>query len=132
VTRQATALELARAMAQAWNAEDPEAVYRLWDPDIVVRPDPEFPEGVMHGERAGREFWQSTIDALGLAGVEILDELDLGRSALVRVRQGVRSASGIEGTWEWSMIVTAREGKAIMIEFFIDAAAARRIAGVAD
>ena len=127
-----SALELARAMADAWNAEDPEAIYRLWDPDIVVRPDPGFPEGVMHGEQAGRAFWQDTIDAMGLAGLEVLDELGLGRSALVRVRQGVHSASGIESAWEWSMIVTAREGKVIMVEFFIDEELARRTAGVAD
>jgi hypothetical protein len=46
---EATALELARQMADAWNAENPEAVDELWDADIVVRLDPNFPEGVMDG-----------------------------------------------------------------------------------
>jgi ketosteroid isomerase-like protein len=129
---ESTALELVRRMIEAYNAGDLDVVYRLWDPDIVVRPDPEFPEGAMFGQEAGRRFWESQIDAMGLVGVEVLDEHDLGRSCLTRVRQGVRSRSGIEGSWDWSIVVTASEGRIVMIEFFIDAGRARRAAGLVD
>jgi len=39
-----SALSLARQMAGCWNSGDLDRVFAMFDPDVVVRPDPGFPE----------------------------------------------------------------------------------------
>jgi hypothetical protein len=38
------ALLSARRTVELWNSRDLEAVYEHWDSEIVIRPDPYFPE----------------------------------------------------------------------------------------
>jgi ketosteroid isomerase-like protein len=61
-------------------------------------------------------------ESMGLGQLEAEEELDLcNNQCLVRVMQPVHSRSGFESAYDWSMIVTAREGRVVMVEFFIDA-----------
>jgi ketosteroid isomerase-like protein len=120
----ADALQLSRASTERWNDGDMDGIYDLWDDDIVVRPDPEFPEGVCFGREAAQRFWESYREAMGLGHLEIQEEHNLGSVCLSRIYQPVQSRGGVESTFEWSFIVTAREGKIIMVEFFIDHARA--------
>lgn len=114
--------ELARRAVERWNAHDLEPVYADWEPEIVVRPDPYFPDsGVLHGKDAARRFWEDQRDALGYGHLEILETHDLGDRCLLRVRQHVEApASGVRGAYDWSFVTTARAGKVVRIEFFID------------
>jgi hypothetical protein len=52
----ADALTLTRQMIERWNAGDFEGVFATWDPDIVVRPDPEYPEGTCFGAGSAQRF----------------------------------------------------------------------------
>ena len=104
--------------------------YDLFADDIVVRPDPEFPEGVCFGREAAQHFTERYFEAMGLGHLEIQEEHDLGSVCLSRINQQVHSPSGIESAFAWSLIVTAREGKMIMIEFFIDHARALAALGL--
>jgi ketosteroid isomerase-like protein len=123
-------LTLARRMVECWNANDMEGAYATFDQQVVARPDPDFPEGAAFGEAAARRFWESNRDSLGLGRLEIEQELDLGDRCLVRVAQQIKSPSGIESSWSWSLIITAREGKAVLVEFFIDGDRAKRALGL--
>src|SRR5437763_654951 len=128
--RMGPALALSRRMMERWNADDFEAVYSTWDPYLVVRPDPEYPEGPCFGVQSARRFWESQRESMGLGQLEAEEEHDLGDRCLVRVMQPVHSRSGFESAYAWSMIVTAREGKVIMVEFFIDANQGRAAVGL--
>jgi ketosteroid isomerase-like protein len=120
----ADALQLSRASVERWNDGDMAGIYDLWADDIVVRPDPEFPEGVCFGRDAAQHFYESYREGMGLGHLAIQEEHNLGSVCLSRINHPVHSRSGIESAFAWSLIVTAREGKMIMIEFFIDHARA--------
>ena len=62
----ADALELAHLLIDRWNAADLEAVYARFAPDVVVRPDPNFPDSnEIRGARGARAFWESNREAMG-------------------------------------------------------------------
>jgi hypothetical protein len=128
------AAELARYSVERWNARDPQAVYATWDPEVVVRPDPYFPDsGVLVGVPAARTFYEEQIEFMGAGRLEILEENDLGERCLVRVRQHVEApASGVRSSYEWSFITTARDGRVVSIDFFIERTSARTAAGLDD
>jgi ketosteroid isomerase-like protein len=116
------AIALTRQMIERWNADDFENVFATWDRDIVVRLDPEHPDRTCFGAESARRFWEGQRESMGLGQLQAEEELDLGNNqCLVRVTQPVHSRSGFESAYDWSMIVTAREGRVVMIEFFIDA-----------
>jgi hypothetical protein len=67
---------------------------------------------------------------MGTGQLEAQEEIHLDR-CLVRVLQRVHSRSGFDSAYAWSHIVTARKGKVVMIEFFIDADRGRAALGLA-
>jgi hypothetical protein len=67
---------------------------------------------------------------MGLGQLTVLAEGDLGSWGWLRVRQGIESRSGVESEWAWTVVFTARSGKIIMIEFFIDDDTARAAVGI--
>jgi ketosteroid isomerase-like protein len=116
------AVEFARLFIERWNASDLEAVFATWDPDIVVRPDPYFPDSAeLVGLEPARRFWLDQARYSGVGRLEILEEHDLGSRCLMRIRQhGDAPASGIQSNYEWSFLTTVREGRVVCVEFFLD------------
>jgi ketosteroid isomerase-like protein len=116
------AREIARKVVDAWNDGDLRPVYALFASDIVVRPDPDFPDsGVIHGATGARAFWDGNREALGGGRVEIVGEVENGDRCLVHcVQQVAAPASGVEGVYEWSFITSVRDGKVVLVEFFLD------------
>jgi hypothetical protein len=55
---------------------------------------------------------------------------DLGDRSLARNHQPVHSRSGIESEFAWSLILTCRNAKVILAEFFIDHAKALEALGL--
>jgi ketosteroid isomerase-like protein len=70
-------------------------------------------------------------DALGPDPLAVEEEHDLGDRALWRLKQTVSSPSGVQSAYSWSFLITARQGKVIMVEFFIDDAALLAELGIA-
>jgi ketosteroid isomerase-like protein len=126
------AIELGRSAGERWNADDLEAVYADWDPEIIMRPDPNFPDaGELVGVQAVRRFFEDQREFMGPGRAEILEEHDLGKRCLMRIRQNVEApASGVHSSYDWSVLWTAPAGKIIRIEFFIDRKQALKAAGV--
>ena len=126
------AVELARSAVERWNADDLDAVYADWHPELTVRPDPNFPDaGELVGAPAARRFFEDQRRFMGAGRLQILEEHDLGERCLVRIRQNVDApASGVHSSYDWGLLMTARAGKVIRIEFFIGREQALRAAGV--
>jgi ketosteroid isomerase-like protein len=117
-----SALELTRAAIAAWNHGDIEGSTASFDEHIVVRPDPSFQlmEGVCVGREAARRFWRSIGENLGSGRLAELDFVDGGHWCRQRIRQEVHSPTGFDSAMEWSMISSARSGRLVLIEFFLD------------
>ena len=127
-----SALELTRRNVERWNAGEVEAMVAECDPDVVVRPDPglQVIEGIAHGQDAALRFFTAIRDNMGLGPMRILSEADFGTWCMMRTSQAIRSPSGIEYDWDWTVILTARQGRIVMIEFFVDDEAARQAVGL--
>src|SRR5437763_12917981 len=115
-------IELARLHIERWNTSELDDVFATWDPDIVVRPDPYYPDSAeLVGSEPARGFWLDQARYSGVGRMEIVEERDLGDRCLMRIRQYVDApASGIQSSYEWSFLTTARQGRVVRIEFFID------------
>ena len=116
------ASEFARLHIERWNASELEAVFATRDPDIVVRPDPYYPDSAeLAGTRAARRFWLDQARYSGTGRLEIVEQHHLGDRCLMRICQHVDApASGIQSSYEWSFLTTARDGRVVQIEFFIE------------
>jgi ketosteroid isomerase-like protein len=118
---QELAVTVARRNLERWNARELDAVYRDLDPEIVVRPDPSFPDaGELVGKEAARGFWQDKRDFAGYGQVEILEAHDLGDRCLMCVRQRVDASSWVRNSFDWSFLTTVRAGRIVLVEFFVD------------
>ena len=110
-------------MTEAWNNDRLQTAFASFDQDIVIRTDRNWPERIFFGRESAEGFWGGVREAMGQAPVAIEEAHDLGDRALWRIRQSVSSPSGIQSAYSWSFMLTARAGKVIMVEFFIDDAA---------
>ena len=119
-------------MVERWNADDLQGMVADCDPDVVLRPDPGMRvlEGIPKGVEAAVRFIEAQREAMGLGQLTVLREEDFGSWAVLRVRQGIHSRSGVESEWHWTVILTARDGVIVMIEFFVDDAVARTALGL--
>jgi len=127
-----SALELGRRMVAGWNNGDLQLCFSAFDPYIVVRPDRNWPESLYTGKASAEQFWRGTREAMGGVEVSVEEERDLGDRAYFRVHQPVHSRSGIHGAYTWTVLVTAREGRVILVEFFIEDATVRAELGIAE
>jgi hypothetical protein len=127
-----SALELGRRLVAGWNAGDLRLGFSTFDPYVTVRPDRNWPERLYAGKASAEEFWRSMRETMGIAEVSIEEETDLGDRAYFRVHQPIQSRSGIQGGYSWTVLVTAREGHLVLIEFFIDDAVVRAELGLAE
>ena len=125
-----SALELGRRLIAGWNKDDLRLCFSAFDPYVAVRPDRNWPERLYAGKARAEEFWRGTREAMGGAEVSIEEETDLGDRAYFRVHQPVHSRSGVQGAYSWTVLITAREGQLILVEFFIDDAALRTELGL--
>lgn len=124
-------VELWRRHVDAWNDGDLTRLVGLFDPDVVVRPDPEWPDSrVSHG-RADAEAWFHQIyEGLGGGVVTTLEATHLADRALFRLGvQAVASAEGLEAHAEYAVLVTARDGRIAMLEYFFDYRRALELVG---
>jgi ketosteroid isomerase-like protein len=92
---------------------------------------PELARADLVRRESAAGFWHSVRDALGPDPLAVEEEHDLGDRALWRLKQTVSSPSGVQSAYSWSFLITARQGKVIMVEFFIDDAALLAELGIA-
>jgi|SRR5215212_7254732 len=124
-------VEVVGAMGAAWNAQDMDALREVYDPDVIVRVPPGWPEqgpfvgreAVMRQWERNRESWDSdTFDVIG-------DPIDAGDRVVVRlIWAGV--GRGLRTQLEFTAIFTVRNGRISYQESFWDHAEALEALGL--
>jgi ketosteroid isomerase-like protein len=123
-------VDLLRKSNAAFRRGDWDAWGANFDPDILVRTDPIWPEQRIYGRQAvlywGRGIWESLGSDVRLDEIE-----DLGDRVLARARWVTQGQhSGVEGELVWSELLTVREGRVVFIEMFPDHEQALKAVGL--
>ena len=118
-------LEIVRALFEAYNAADMDAVREFYDPDVIVRTVEDWPEpGPYVGREAVMRFHEQLRDTWDAdTGVPISDFIDAGDRVAVRyIWRG--AGHGPEVNMELTLVFTMRKGRIFYLEFFWDHAEA--------
>ena len=126
-------VEIVRAVFEAYNAADMDAVRELYDPDVIVRTVEDWPEpGPYVGREAAmrlHEQLRDTWDADTL--VAISDFIDAGDRVAVRyIWRG--AGHGPDLNMEVTLVFTTRKGRILAQEFFRDHAEALETMGLSE
>ena len=127
-------VEVVRAVYEAWNAGDMDALRERFDPEAIVVRTPEgWPEP---GPYVGREAvmreveqWRETLDSYvtELIG-DIIEAAD--RVVVRQVWHGV--GQGPESSIESTVVYTLRKGRIFLVEYFWDHAEALEAVGLSE
>jgi uncharacterized protein len=123
---------LVRSLFAAWERQDMEAVFALYDPAIVwdnsTLPGPNA--GVYRGREGVRQFLREWLEAFETHEIHAEDFIDAGDAVVVRVRvTGRGKASGAEVEMPRWNVYRIRDGLVIRIEIFETKAEALEAAG---
>jgi ketosteroid isomerase-like protein len=123
-------VDLDRRWFEALTRGDLDAVIAHWDPDILVRTDPGWPEQRIYGRQAVMAWTRGALESMG-PEFRVEEVVDLGDRVLARWCWNTRGQhSGIGGELRYSEIVTFREGRAILVEHFRDHEQALKAVGL--
>jgi ketosteroid isomerase-like protein len=126
-------VEIVEAIGDAWNAGDTEALRELYDPDVIVRAPPGWPEpgpfvgreAVMRQWERNRESWdEDTFEAVG-------DLIDAGDRVVVRL-MWTGLGRGLRTQLEFTAVYTVRNGKISYQESFWEHADALEAVGLSE
>jgi ketosteroid isomerase-like protein len=115
-------LEVVRRLVECWNAGDTDGVLALCQDDVVQESGPDWPEqGEWRGKsgmREGIEQWRSAWETVEIE----LESLEgFGDRVVAHGTWSLRGlASGVGGTWPASAVVTLRDGKVQILQWFAD------------
>jgi ketosteroid isomerase-like protein len=126
-------VETVRAVFEAWNAGDMDAVRELYDPDVFVRSLEGWPEpGPYVGREAVMRQWEVQREAFNADKLEaISDFVDAADRVVVRfIWHG--AGHGPETNLELTGVHTLRKGKIAYQEFFWDHAEALETLGLSE
>ena len=113
-------LEVQERFGHAFRRGDWDAIASTIDPHILVRTDPRWPEQHVYGREAWIAWAQGLLESGG-PDVRIEEIVDLGDRVLVRVCWIMRGQhSGVEGEFRTSQILTFRDRRAILIEYYFE------------
>jgi ketosteroid isomerase-like protein len=126
-------VEIVRAVFEAYNAADMNAVRELYDPDVILRTVEDWPEpGPYVGREAAMRFHEQlrdTWDADTLVPISAF--IDAGDRVAVRyIWRG--AGHGPDLNMEVTLVFTMRKGKVREVEFFWDHKEALEAAGASE
>src|SRR5690242_1215816 len=116
-----TNVEIVRAASQAWNAGDNDAFREMHDPDVILRPEKNWPEpGVCLGREAVMGFYARIREAFDADTVELTGDFSHAADRVVARWIWHGKGQGPETNMEVTTIYTVRDGKVREVEFFWD------------
>ena len=123
-------VETARAEVEAVRHRDWQALSDLWDPLVLIRTDPNWPEQGVYG-RENALAWMRGVLASGGHDFFAESMREIGDRVLMHMRWQMRGdQSGAQGDMRYVQIDTFREGRIILLELFLDEAQALRAVGL--
>jgi len=125
-------LDVVRASYEAFNRRDFDALFKIYDPQIVWEQDEGFVEpGTHHGHASVRHVFDSVFEGFKdfRIDVEQLFDLDDRVLALVRI-VGSGNRSGLELDNHGGQLWWFRDGRAIKLKLFLDPAEALEAVGL--
>lgn len=126
-------VEVLRAATQAWNAADMDAFRELHDPDVILRPDKEWPEpGPYMGREAVMRFYERVRETWDADTLEEVGDFPHAADRVVGRWVWHGQGHGPESKMELTAIYTVRNGKVREVEFFFDHAEALEAAGLSE
>jgi len=127
-----TNVELALEGNAAFRRGDWDTVAANFDPHILLRMEPRWPEQRVYGREAALAFYRGLRESGG-SDICIEEITDLGDRVLLRFCWHIRGVhSGVEGEFWTSALSTFREGRVILVEFFLEHGQALKAVGLAD
>jgi ketosteroid isomerase-like protein len=126
-------IEVLKALFSAWNAGDMDAVRDLYDPDTIVRSPEGWPErGPFVGRDAVMRQWEQQREGWNAEALEAISEfVNVGDRVAVRFVWHA-AGRGPEAALELTGVVTVREGRIVLQEFFWDHAEALEALGISE
>jgi ketosteroid isomerase-like protein len=123
-------VEVVRALFEAWNASDSDAVRELHDPDVIMRPVSDWPEqGPFVGRTAVMRFIEQLRETWDVDTMKTIGMTDVADGVVVRfVWHG--AGHGPEANLEMTDLLTVRKRRICGHEFFWDHAEAVEAAGL--
>src|SRR5437879_13169650 len=117
-------VEVVRAVFEAWNAGNMDAVCELFDPDVIVRPAEGWPApGPFVGREAVRRSLTQRREAWDADALEAISVIDAGDRVVVRqLWHGV--GQGPDMNMQLTNVYTVRNGMIFGMESFWDHAKA--------
>jgi ketosteroid isomerase-like protein len=122
--------EILRQLVERWNAGDIEGTLELYAEDAVMLSGPDWPEQVTwrghEGIRANMVEWLSVWESseVEIGSLETHGDRTVGSGAWTTRGR----ASGAAGRLPFAVVLTVRDGKIAVLEWFTDYDAARRAA----
>jgi ketosteroid isomerase-like protein len=124
-------VEIVRAGYQAWNAGDMDAFRELHDPDVILRPENNWPEpGPYIGREAVMRFYEQFREAWDADTLQLTGDLSHAADRVVARFAWHAQEHGPESNIEVTVISAIRNGKLREVEFFWDHAEALEAAGL--
>jgi ketosteroid isomerase-like protein len=129
-------VEIVRAAWDAWLRRDMDALAEYFDPDIVydLTHFREWPDPIARGSEAVRRLqteWLEVWDALE-AGVDEFLAAREGRVVVLTWQRGRGRQSGLPMEFDWTLIVTVRDGKLTRGDAYDDRSQALEAAGLSE
>ena len=124
-------VEIVRALFEAWNAGDMDALREMYDPDVIVRSPEGWPEpGPFVGREAIMREWEQIRETWSSDVAEpISDFIQAGDRVAVRHIWRV-AGQGPEVNLEITNVLTVRKGRIVHQEFFREHAEALKAVGL--
>jgi ketosteroid isomerase-like protein len=126
-------VKVVRALFEAWNAGNMDAVRELYDPNVIVRGLEGWPEpGPFVGREEVMRQWQLQRETWDADELELINySVDVGSRVAVRfIWHGV--GHGPEANMEMTGIHTIRRGRIVDQEYFWDHAEALETLGLSE
>ena len=128
-------VELLRRAFEAFERRDKEAWMALCDAELEIEPVGDWPESPsIRGPEAAWEFFVTGDELWDSSPYEIAEQVDAGDDqVLVNQRRHMRgSSSGVEVDYDYWLLATLRNGKAIRLQWFETRADALEAAGLSE
>jgi ketosteroid isomerase-like protein len=123
-------VEFVQRFLDAFRRSDWDAVEANFDPDILVRTDPRWPEQRVYGREAVTDWYRGVQDSGG-PDIRVEEIVDLGDRVLVRICWFIRGQhSDAQGEMRYSELHTFREGLVILSEYFFEHEQALKAVGL--